>query len=283
MEYVLLHPEEPDVVEKASEAFLKTYRQNYGPDLDELFWPKTPNQCLRALHEYVGKYYPKDHQDYEVLATEIAGKISVDDERYLYFRMDSVVRDRKSLEVGSLEHKTGSRLDSRWREKWDMSLQAGTYYHVLRSVYSEVFVVIFNGVFFKKVKTPTLQLDFGRAQVTRTNDQMLTWWSNTLYWLDQLEEEHRLLSELTDKHDTMMAFPMNVTNCDKYFGCTYRAFCDAWTNPLRRCDEPPLGMKCEFWDPSEREAKTEIKVRKDGKTTIKKTESSSSDKAGRTP
>lgn len=258
LEYILLNPLRKNVADEAYEVFLKTYRETYPPDLDELFWPKTPDQCRRALREYVGKYYPEDDQEYSVIATEIAGKISVDDDRHLYFRMDSVIQDRTSLEYGSYEHKTGTRLDRQWREKWNMSIQAGTYTHVLRCVYEEVFGVVFNGVFFKKVKTPALQLDFGRSHVVLSNDQMLVWWSNVLYWLDQLEEEHKLLSETTESHDTLTAFPLNYTSCDNYFGCPYKAYCVAWVNPLRKCHEPPIGMIQEFWDPSDRETNLEV-------------------------
>jgi hypothetical protein len=58
----------------------------------------------------------------------------------------------------------------------------------------------------------------------------------------------------------MMCFPMNPTNCTKYFGCKYHDYCMSWPNPLQRCEEVPYGMKIEYWDPSAEEAKHTFKL-----------------------
>lgn len=259
LEHILLNGLTLTVADEAYEKFLETYRKTFSPAQDELFAPKTPERARRALQLYVGRW-TQDPNEFEVLHTEIAGRISVDDERHLYFRMDSIIKYLNDETIGSLEHKTGSQLSTNWREQWDMCMQAGIYTHVLKSNYENVHGVTFNGIFFKKVKDPSKQFDFARIPVCRTNNQMLTWWQNTLYWLDRLEDEYKLLERSTDSQEVLTAFPLNVTACSKYFGCRFREFCNSWTNPLQRCAQPPLGFVAEFWDPSEREAKLTLEA-----------------------
>ena len=51
--------------------------------------------------------------------------------------------------------------------------------------------------------------------------------------------------------DILRAFPKNTESCTKYFGCPYADFCQAWMNPLQRCQEVQPGFKLDFWDPRE--------------------------------
>lgn len=259
LEHILLNGYTRTIADEAFEKFLTSYRTVFEPHTDELFEPKTPERAHQALRLYIDQY-KKDAETYEVLFTEIAGRISIDDKRYLFFRMDSLVRERETDLIGSLEHKTGSRLDDRWRSQWDMSMQAGIYTHVLMSHYKEVFGVIFNGIFFKKVKDPNKWFDFGRQPVVRSESQMLTWWQNTVYWMDLLENEYKLLERCRDSDDTLLAFPLNTTACDKWFGCAYRDFCNAWANPLQKCARTPLGYIIEHWDPTAQQSKKELNV-----------------------
>ena len=68
----------------------------------------------------------------------------------------------------------------------------------------------------------------------------------------------KILKDCKDSDDVLSAFPMNTTNCSKYFGCPYFDFCTAWPNPLKRCNETPIGIEIEFWDPTREEVKTKI-------------------------
>jgi hypothetical protein len=259
LEYLLINGYDEKYADEAYDKFLLSYRKEIPEHLDSMFEPKTPAAARKALHAYCKKYH-EDRERYKIIYTEIAGKISLDDQYHIFFRMDSIVKNVETEEFGSLEHKTGTRLNKQWREKWELSLQAGIYTHVLRQAFEDVFGIIFNGIFFNKVKDPARQLDFGRVKVIRTNNQMLSWWHNIRYWMEQLDNEYLLLSLSKISDQALVAFPMNVTACDKYFGCRYRDLCSAWPNPLRYCNEPPPGFEVKFWDPTEREAKHSMEI-----------------------
>ena len=107
MEYLLTHDYSVGSVMAAHDAFLKDYRKTFGPETDEMFWPKTPDNALVTLNAYAKKFQT-DLIDWEPLYTEIAGRISLNDEQTLHFRMDSIVKHRFKESVKSIEHKTAS-------------------------------------------------------------------------------------------------------------------------------------------------------------------------------
>ena len=84
---------------------------------------------------------------------------------------------------------------------------------------------------------------------------------NVLHWMLEIEWEMERLANCTDKEPVMMCFPMNPSHCTSYFGCKYMDFCLAWANPLQRIEEPPLGFKLEYWDPSQEESKVQFNVK----------------------
>lgn len=249
--------------DEAYQLFLIDYRKTFGPETDALYEPKTPANAEIVLMAYAAKYVD-DLSKFDVLHTEISGTVAIAEDRKLHFRMDSVCRDLETNRIFSLEHKTGSR-SYNWEYQWPLSMQVGTYTHVLYCLYppEEVDGVKFNAAFFgkavrawealhkglsSKYKPP---FEFLRLPMYRTQPQMQAWLWNAVFWADQLEWQFNLLADCDESDSLMTCFPQNPTACSKYFGCDYRDFCSAWRNPLQQCYEPPLGFVIEHWDPSD--------------------------------
>jgi len=248
MEHLLLNGYSGASIRDAQEKLRIHYRKEFPEETDEIFSPKTPDRATLALVEYTNEY-PHDLEDFEVLYTEIAGTVPITDKKIMYFRMDDILRHKRKGYYFSLEHKTGTYLNDQWSMQWALGLQAGTYTHSLYCLYPQELVrgIRINGTFFKRTKAPLF--DFGRVPVWKTPHQMRSWYATVNYWIGMLEQETNGLATETDSDPVMRSFPMNPTNCNKYFGCAFHDLCCAWQNPLQHCSEPPLGMKIEFWDP----------------------------------
>ena len=263
MEHLLCNGYDKRSVLGAYRKFELMYRKTLeNPENDQMFWPKTPDRAFEAIALYAGNY-SDDLEKYEKLYTEIAFTVQMDETRSLIGRMDSIMRRKSDNKIFSLEHKTASSLH-RWDEKWPLAMQTGTYTHAMYCLYGfeDVEGVVFNATAFKRVKGTRggTKFEFLRVPAYRSRSQMQTWYTNTLYWMDALEKEYQLLESSTEKNDVLMAFPMNTTNCDKWFGCQYKDFCNAWRNPLQHCSRPPLGMIEEHWNPHEEDSTVTMKL-----------------------
>ncbi len=251
-EHLLLNGYTNNEVIIAFDKFLTIYRKDFPEDTDEIYSPKTPMRALASLGAYIDKY-KEDHDKYEVLYTEIAGSTSITDDMIIYWRMDSILRERRGdRKYISLDHKTSGKNISRvWRDQWDLDMQMATYTHNLYCLYpfEDVKGMKVSGSFFLKTK-----LNFERIPVYRSKESMQVWLWNTIYWMDSIKRDFILLEEATESDPVLMTFPMNTENCTKYFGCIYRDFCATWSNPLRNCQEPPLGFKIEHWNPMDKDS-----------------------------
>ena len=270
MEYLLLNGYSMKSVAQAFELMLNKYRQTFPPETDEMFGAKTPENAFIVLAKYAQKY-ARDLEQFEVLYTEIAGSVSIGEGKQINFRMDSVLRELANKKISSLEHKTGSSTYM-WLEQWILSIQFGTYTHVLNCLFpaEEIDAVYVNGVFFGKgikawaelratgeTTMKTIPYDFLREPVKKSRNQMQVWLDTINYYYDELKMEAQLLVDAKDSDEVLRAFPLNPLSCGSYgHVCEYKDFCTAWANPLRKLsDEAPLGFKIEFWNPLEREAK----------------------------
>lgn len=227
-----------------------TYRKSFDPITDEMYSPKTPANAQDALAAYCD-YYRSDATSYEVLHTEVSGKTALEAGMDLYFRLDTVLRDRQTGQIFVLEHKTSKRGGSTWYDQWPLSLQVGTYTHALYGLPgytpTEIYGVRINGLIFLKRETR-----FERVPCARTADQMDTWYQTALYWYTKLLAHQEIL--LNDQATlarlkTFRAFPMNPTSCTRWGTCRYHDFCKTWPNPLQHCAETPIGFAVEYWDP----------------------------------
>ena len=133
-----------------------------------------------------------------------------------------------------------------------------------------------NGAFFKKsikgwdqtlrgekltVKPP---YEFLRFEATRNADQMSNWLWHANHYMDMIKWNMDCLSDCSEEDPVMMAFPCNSKNCSQYGRiCEFYDFCNSWSNPLQRCQEPPMGWRIEHWDPSAEEHQTEMNITPD--------------------
>ncbi|MDI6785088.1 MAG: PD-(D/E)XK nuclease family protein [bacterium] len=263
MEHLLLHGMGGESYEGAVEVLTEKYREVFSEETDLERSPKTPGHARLALAMYCKEFRKKDH--YKVLHTEISGAVPISEKRVIHFKMDSIMRDLDNNDlIKSLEHKTGSQNSQQWRDGWKLSVQTGTYNHVLFCAFptNEVWGVEINGAIFTKSKIA----EFPRVPVRRTPRMMDAWLVHINQAVDKIEADYELLKRCKEEDEVLEAFAPAYNSCSSYRGCPYFNFCLSWSNPLQRADEIPEGFRVEYWDPSKRETKHKI-VLKGGKIT----------------
>lgn len=248
MEHLINNGYEDKSVGEAYTLFYNHYRQFFPDIMDEVNAPKNPANALRALVQYCREYYD---DKFTPIYTEIAGTVPIDEGKALHFRMDSILQMPDGM-MFSREHKTGSQLSRQWTDQWSLSIQTGTYNHVLYCLFpaEQVWGVEINGVFFQKKENK-----FMRVPARRNLSMMNVWQWNVCHVMNMIDFETNRMYDVKESDEVMEAFPMNPTNCTKYFGCKYHDFCMAWANPIQRCDEIPTGFKVEYWNPKDEETK----------------------------
>ncbi len=259
-----------DDIAGAFDSFMSVYRKEFPQETDPIYLPKTPAAVLQALINF-SQLYSHDLDENEVVEfdgkkmTEIAGTVPVDEKRVLHYRMDSIMRRHADQMIFSWDHKTTSGKwihDTRWDADLDLSIQNGTYTHCLYCMFpiEQVLGVEFVKTGFEYLQRGSANRAAGYHATTRripafkTPEQMNTWlWTvNTI--LDELDRDMDRLVHCSDSDEVLMAFRMNPKACTDFRGCEFHDFCLAWQNPLRRCEEPPLGFIKRFWNPAERES-----------------------------
>lgn len=256
MEVFYLYGFSDDALQLAKAKFIEHYRKFFDENTDMDYAPKSPGNAMLALEEYRGKY-ADDSTRFKILHVEVAGSVLLTPEHSIYYRLDTALEDKESGAISFLEHKTTKRLGRQWLDQWSLSIQLGTYCHVLYSLYGleRVYGGTVNGVAFQKKGN-----EFVRVPVRKTPDSMNVWHWSTCFWLDQLHQQYELLKKCSPKDTIMEAFPLNPESCTKYWGCPFHDFCTSWPNPLQRCEEPPLGYVEYRWDPSARESHEVINI-----------------------
>lgn len=269
----------PDNLNRAFEGFLDKYREHFS-ELDDLGnYPKNPECAFDALVKYskvdknkmLAGVVPGKEKDafagncedmFKVLHTEVAGSIPLrldKESPELHFKIDAIIQDvagqfgPKDL-IWIQEHKTSlSGISSRtWKQQWLLDVQPHTYTHAVYSYYhpDQVGGVLINGTHFMRRKSDNIE--FIRLPLRKSPDTMQTWVHDMEYWLGLIDEEMQKLAKEKASDPVMVSFPKNTTSCTDYFGCPYLDFCTMWPNPLRRTDQPPIGMQVNHWDPREK-------------------------------
>ena len=265
-EHQLIHGYED--IQGAYKAFIDYYRLEFPPETDDIYRPKDPAGVGFALIKFANER-KSDLIENELLYTEISGTVPIDREgRVLHYRMDSVLRRKADGKIFSWDHKSAKSFGRTWAEKFFLGVQTGTYTHCLYCLYpiNEVIGIEFCGTCFEYLKRGSAQREQGyhtsflRVPAWKTSDQMNVWLWNTLEQVHEIEREMDRLSHCSENDAVMQCFPINPGNCTKYWGCTYHDFCLSWSNPLQRCDEPPLGYKEEHWDPSAMETTNKLNL-----------------------
>jgi hypothetical protein len=257
MAWLNLHGYTDENVILAFNKFLDVYRPMFTEETDELYNPKTPINVLKMLGKYVVDYQ-SDRKEFEVLYTEVGGTVSIDKDRMIAFRQDTICRGDKG--IFSLEHKTTKKTMNRtWFDQWRLKTQVGTYSHVIHCLFPGEMIegVKINGACFMKTK-----LELERRTIDTQLGYMQQWLWNVLRWVDQIYWEMEKLDSCKESDPIMFSFPLNTESCTKYWGCRYLDFCYTWNNPLQHCHVPPVGMKYEYWNPLEMKISTRVE---DGK------------------
>lgn len=246
-----------NVLKAYQEGFLPCYRKVFGPETDELFIPKTPDLALAALAAYT--MYPANMRDFDlfdIIKTEIAGFVPIDEETNIVYKMDLLARRKDNGKYFVMEHKTKKSSFSRtWTDQWEQSTQVGNYLHALNMMLGpeNVECVMVNGSAFLKTK-----FDFCRVEVRKTNDMMIEHLWTVRDHIDRMRLDLDLLLNTCKEEDRIMTcYAKNPQSCTKYYGCEMAAFCSSWPNPLQRCYEPPPGYVVDHWDPLAEEMASE--------------------------
>ena len=234
----------------AFDVFKSVWRQKVAEADDDPKNARSSGAALLGLHDYLTTF---PEEDFEVLYTEVFGSLPMTPDRFICFKIDTVVRGPEG--VYALEHKTTSMESQMWKDSWTLSMQLHTYMHALYTVYGdETYGAKINaGIFRKKGNL------FLRIPIRRSFKQMSEWIWQVEYYLMLLEWSHNKLAVATQDDEILEAFPKNPGNCTKWNKiCPYHAFCsaDSWTNPLCYLPGPQPGFIIRFWDPLEEYKKT---------------------------
>jgi hypothetical protein len=254
METILRKGIRPESIIEAYQIALDYYRnRGFDEETDLGRFPKIPGVIPEALARYTSRW---SLDKFEVLYTEIGGTvpISIEPLRLMHFKIDAIVRNLTTDKISAFEHKTGTKHSRAWEQEKKMSVQTGTYNHVLYCLFKpeDVWGVIVNGTFFRATKSGVVwdENSFVRVPCRKEPDLMQAWLVNTNDWYMSYEDDIYQLDRATPDQEALHCFRMNTEACSKYYGCAYLDFCLSWPNPLRRCEYPPQGFKVEFWDPS---------------------------------
>ncbi len=256
MEWLLNNPGD---ISGAHLAFLEYYREHLPLETDELYAPKTPLNAVESISAYAN-HYRSEHRAVEVLYTELAGLVLVSDTRTMVFKCDAILRDTNTGRVFGRDFKTSGRKFSNWGEHYTLSTQMLTYLHALHCLYpdtNDLLMQVRCAWFYKK--SPT---EFADHPIDKSLEQMQAWLVRVNTWADQLDYDMHILRQETTDDVTMSAFPQNDTACFN-FGtrCSFFDFCNAWSNPLTRCETVPIGFRKEYWNPLDRpEIRTKINL-----------------------
>lgn len=245
--------------------FLEEFRKNHPPDEDLLNAPKNPDNAKLALKAYAQEYNVSDGEE-EILHPETAGKVMVDRDRFLHFKMDLIKRDDRG--ISPRDYKTGQRAGDLWVAQFEMKTQMGAYIHAAKCLFPDepVWGIEIRGIFFYKGedrKRKYGKIDFKDVSVRKDRGMMEVWRSNTIKWMDKIDIDTECLGLCDPDDPTLKSFPLDTESCTKYGVCPYHDFCTTWPNPLSRCHETPMGFEVQWWDPSHedgRDVKNKIEV-----------------------
>jgi len=235
-------------VEEAFNIFLTRYRKDFSEITDVDFHPKSPINMSNALISYVQEYR---EDKFEVLYTEVADKVLINEGLEVYFRLDAVLQHDNSLWVR--EKKFSKWRTKDWADSWQLNVQPGLYNHVLHCIAGDRQVkgVEMDGTFFYKN-----EVKHERAWVSPNADEM-----EAARWdiISLVEDIYRNIESLkleSPSQPALKSFRKNTEACFAYYNkkCPYYQICNGCSNPLRVLDnnngEPPTGYVRKFWDPT---------------------------------
>jgi hypothetical protein len=237
-------------IEHAVQAFMDYYRQYFNEVTDLDYVPKSPGDALNGFISYVSQY---QHQDkWEVLFTERAGTVLIEEDVPLHFRLDAVVRNGNRIIC--IDHKTTRWASNTWAEQFNLDFQMHCYHHVLHCMYPNENIggILINGTKFFKSK-----IEHERVPIHKSLDSLNLWYHEARLYASEIKRNFALLSNQSEHDPVLTAFPRRLTQCVRFNRmCSYTDFCSVWANPLKHAHAVPADFKVEWWDPSEREKET---------------------------
>jgi len=254
------------VAEVAYAAFLECWKENGGPDPDELgpeelavLEPRSPMIGLEMIYNYIDER--RDffkNRTFKLLAIEQPFAVPLDpkDDTLFYVgRLDKVFEIHGGIHVG--EHKTTS-LYSRdfmfranFIDSFSPNSQIDGYLHALHMLYGDkaTSVWVDAALVHKKIHNA-----FKFIPIERQHAQLDSWLYDTRWWIDTIEANWARLAEIKDVPgdlDYMTAFPKNTESCQDYGrNCSYIGVCKMIPNPIKI--GTPEGFREEAWSPFER-------------------------------
>jgi len=255
----------------AFEAFETSFRDRYVSICGDEHKNKNIATTYYTLLQY-SEFYKNDLQHFKVLHTEVAGSILIDVNKKLYFRTDTLAEGNIMEQNGffSLEHKTGTSLDRKWKDQWRQKFQVGVYTHVVNCMYptNEALGVVINGFFphnppeMKRDGTPkanSKDAEFFRMLVRRTPRRMEDWILGAISWYDSVIKDTEAVLQVSEDQPVMTCFRKNTESCTDFFGCPFQDYCEAWSNPTRNT-AAQTGFVERYWDPRAVEKKEEVNL-----------------------
>lgn len=262
LEHIILNGYTAKAVVEAYDLFMNCYRAKFPESTDEIFSPKTPARFLDMITMYCNKYRD-DLEIYEVYKTELGGTISLGPDHKMAWKMDTIMYNRERQNYFSLEHKTssGNYIPQNYAVQFEMGIQAGTYTHVLNSLFppEDVYGVIINCMCFKKTVQPQYLLE--RFPIPMSNVQMYNWVENTKAWIDQIYTDYAALANVQPDQPHMKCFRQNGKSCTNWSRvCEFYNLCTSWNNPVAHQKEIPMSMEISFWNPLEEELREVLTI-----------------------
>lgn len=253
-----------DAIEEAFSRFQAHWEAKHTAAWDLMNTAKNPVNAQRGLVLYA-QHYKEDH--FDVLHTEVAGTVAVDEERTVHFKMDTICHDERGY--FSLEHKTGTNFSTSWGAQWRQKIQTWVYTHVLYCLYpqDEVYGTVINGAFLhgepklKKDGTPYANekdTEFHRVPVRRNMQAMEAGLYEVQHHLLAIENDFRNLRATHENDPILPCFIRNTESCTHYGVCPFLDFCSLWHNPLQHVQDYPQGFTIRHWDPRNQENVKEV-------------------------
>lgn len=262
-EHQLIHGYED--VNGAFAKFEAKYRLKFPPETDSIYKPKVPAAALVGLLRYAQERSSDLRQNRVVEVdgrkmTEISGTVPIGDNRFLHYKMDSIIEEVETGKIKSWDHKTTTEKwlnDTRWDNEYFLSIQNGTYTHCLYCLFpiEQVLGVEFCKVGFgflergSRTRSAGFHVGIRHIPAYKTPEQMNNWLWVVNDLVDDIERDMDRLFHCKEGDPVMQAFRLNPKSCTSYKGCPFNDFCLSWQNPLQRCHQPEIGFKVEFWDP----------------------------------
>lgn len=248
MEHLYLHNFSQESAEEAIEIFRKSYLKEFDVESSEAHSPKSIANGVSGIIGYINMYAQNDLRKYNVLNTEVSGRVQISEDKWITFRLDAVVQDRANKKITCIEHKTGSQQGRVWEMQWENKFQLYAYNHVLHSIVenkADVYGILVNGAFFYKAKNRLPE--YNRVLFKKGPASMYEWLCETRMIFDDIERRIDYTLDNFESEPSAPAFPKNGESCTSYGGCAFFDLCTTKRDILHLTD-PPHGYEISTWE-----------------------------------